>query len=223
MKREFLLIVFLMCLCLVGCRNDGKKNSIISEKKASSIGSESATPTQTVLKHQRLQLEPPAVPTLVQDNELHFPRVIGLYQGKNVYDIAVFSSRFFEGIRPKPGRINSDVYGIEKTEDDSYLRVALVIQSDNSGAGERENDDGKISAVFEIIRSSGWPIVEEVDYGKYLPVPCGKNGRYITVLLTRQQLENLSAPDQSLCYFVCWEGYLRGAIEGLDDGQFITD
>ena len=155
------------------------------------------------------------------DSELYAPKIVGLYQGKNVYDISAFSARFFEGLRPKPGRVYSDVFGVDSIEEDGFLRVAVVMQEEYSDAGKA--GEKKIDTAFVTLRDNGWPIVEEVDLGKNLPIPCGKSGRYITILLTKQQLKDLVVPDSTLYCFVCWEGYLRGAIEGLENGQIISE
>ena len=167
-------------------------------------------------------LDDAAISQITQvDREAYLPKIVGLYQGKNVYDILVFSSRFFESTQPKPGRVFSDVFGVDGIEEEGLLRVAIVIHEDNSDTVK--TDAKRIDAAFEKIKDNCWPIVEEVDFGKALPVPCGGSGRYITVLLTKQQLEDLVVPYPTMYCFVCWEGYLRGAIEGLETGNCIND
>ena len=225
--------------------NDGRNSSVDGNPNENPIAVEpsvisgSVTPTMIAPENRRMQLLPTMVPTMSQDNsgeelvktessrdatELQGaakPRIVGLYQGNKVYDIEVFFVRFFESIRPKPGKVYVDVFGQEEIADDSFFRVAIVIQRNNTDL--KGGDDRQLNAAFEAIRNAGYPIVEEVNCGKNMPIPSGAEGRYITVLLTKQQLHDWSVPDSELCYFICWEGYLRGAIAGLENGQFISE
>ena len=64
-----------------------------------------------------------------------------------------------------------------------------------------------------------WPIVEFVEVSR------SDNwcASYLTVLATKQQLENIVVPDASIYYHVCWEGYIRGALSELDEGSVLPE
>ena len=167
-------------------------------------------------------LSDPAVEMITPiDKEWHKPHVVGMYQGKEVYDLTAKVTRAFLCEDPISGRIDSDVYGLSEIDDNAFLRVSFVLQK----GYEDSDDEGrvKLDAAFETLMGYDWPVVELVDVGRPLSTPCGTSGRYLTVLATKEQLENIVIPDTSLYYFVCWEGYIRGTFLESEDGSVLAE
>jgi hypothetical protein len=82
-----------------------------------------------------------------------------------------------------------------------------------------EEGKAKLDAAFEALMEYDWPIVELVD----VSTPGSWCERYLTVLATKQQLENIAVPDTSIYYHVYWEGYVRGALSDLEDGSVLPE
>ncbi len=149
------------------------------------------------------------------DTEWHKPHVVGVYQGKEVYDLTAKVTRASLAVEPDLGVINSDVYGLSEIDDNAFLRVSFVLYK----GYEDSEAEGKVKldTAFETLMEYDWPIVELVD----VSTQDSWCKRYLTVLATKQQLENIAVPDTSIYYSVYWEGYIRGALSELEDGSVL--
>ena len=151
------------------------------------------------------------------DTEWHKPHVVGVYQGKEVYDLTAKVTRASLDVEPDLGVINSDVYGLSEIDDNAFLRVSFVLYKgyeDSEAEGK-----AKLDAAFEALMGYDWPIVEFVEVSR----PDSWCERYLTILVTKQQLETLVVPDTSIYYHVYWEGYVRGALSDLEDGSVLPE
>ena len=151
------------------------------------------------------------------DTEWHKPHVVGVYQGKEVYDLTAKVTRARPDVEPHLGVINSDVYGLSEIDDNAFLRVSFVLYK----GYEDSEAEGKVKldAAFEALMEYDWPIVEFVEVSR----PDNWCASYLTVLATKQQLETLVVPDTSIYYHVYWEGYVRGALSDLEDGSVLPE
>lgn len=156
------------------------------------------------------------------DTEWHKPHVVGVYQGKEVYDLTAKVTRAFLPVeRDALGEIDIDVYGLSEIDDNAFLRISFVLQKGHKDS--EEDGRAKLDVAFETLMGYDWPVVELVDVGRPISTPCGGNGRYLTVLATRQQLESIVIPDPSISYYVCWEGYICGTFLELEDGSPLAE
>lgn len=151
------------------------------------------------------------------DTEWHKPHVVGVYQGKEVYDLTAKVTRARLDVKPDLGVINSDVYGLSEIDDNALLRVSFVLNK--SHEDPEEEGKAKLDTAFEALMGYDWPIVEFVEVSR----PDSWCERYLTVLATKQQLETLVVPDTSIYYDVYWEGYIRGALSDLEDGSVLPE
>ena len=151
------------------------------------------------------------------DTEWHKPHVVGIYRGKEVYDLTAKVTKASLDVEPDLGVINSDVYGLSEIDDNAFLRVSFVLYKGH----EDSEAEGKVKldAAFEALMEYDWPIVEFVEVSR----PDNWCASYLTVLATKQQLENIAVPDTSIYYHVYWEGYVRGALSDLEDGSVLPE
>ena len=151
------------------------------------------------------------------DTEWHKPHVVGVYQGKEVYDLTAKVTRASLDVEPDLGVINSDVDGLSEIDDNAFLRVSFVLYKGH----EDSEAEGKVKldAAFEALMGYDWPIVEFVEVSR----PDSWCERYLTILATKQQLEDIVVPDTSIYYSVYWEGYVRGALSDLEDGSVLPE
>ena len=152
------------------------------------------------------------------DTEWHKPHVVGVYQGKEVYDLTAKVAKAVLPVEPaEPSIIDIDVDGLSEIDDNALLRVSFVLNK--SHEDPEEEGKAKLDAAFEALMEYDWPIVELVD----VSTPGSWCERYLTVLATKQQLENIAIPDTSIYYHVYWEGYVRGALSDLEDGSVLPE
>ena len=152
------------------------------------------------------------------DTEWHKPHVVGVYQGKEVYDLTAKVTKAVLPVEPaEPSIIDIDVDGLSEIDDNALLRVSFVLNK--SHEDPEEEGKAKLDAAFEALMEYDWPIVELVD----VSTPGSWCERYLTVLATKQQLENIAIPDTSIYYHVYWEGYVRGALSDLEDGSVLPE
>ena len=152
------------------------------------------------------------------DTEWHKPHVVGVYQGKEVYDLTAKVAKAVLPVEPaEPSIIDIDVDGLSEIDDNALLRVSFVLNK--SHEDPEEEGKAKLDAAFEALMGYDWPIVEFVEVSR----PDSWCERYLTVLATKQQLETLVVPDTSIYYHVYWEGYVRGALSELEDGSVLPE
>lgn len=152
------------------------------------------------------------------DTEWHKPHVVGVYQGKEVYDLTAKVTKAVLPVEPaEPSIIDIDVDGSSEIDDNALLRVSFVLNK--SHEDPEEEGKAKLDAAFEALMGYDWPIVEFVEVSR----PDSWCERYLTVLATKQQLETLVVPDTSIYYDVYWEGYIRGALSDLEDGSVLPE
>lgn len=152
------------------------------------------------------------------DTEWHKPHVVGVYQGKEVYDLTAKVAKAVLPVEPaEPSIIDIDVDGLSEIDDNALLRVSFVLNK--SHEDPKEEGKVKLDAAFEALMGYDWPIVEFVEVSR----PDSWCERYLTVLATKQQLETLVVPDTSIYYDVYWEGYIRGALSDLEDGSVLPE
>lgn len=152
------------------------------------------------------------------DTEWHKPHVVGVYQGKEVYDLTAKVAKAVLPVEPaEPSIIDIDVDGLSEIDDNALLRVSFVLHKNHEDS--EEEGRVKLDAAFEALMEYNWPIVELVD----VSTPGSWCERYLTVLATKQQLEDIVVPDTSIYYHVYWEGYVRGALSDLEDGSVLPE
>ena len=152
------------------------------------------------------------------DTEWHKPHVVGIYRGKEVYDLTAKVAKAVLPVEPaEPSIIDIDVDGLSEIDDNALLRVSFVLNK--SHEDPEEEGKAKLDAAFEALMGYDWPIVEFVEVSR----PDSWCERYLTVLATKQQLETLVVPDTSIYYHVYWEGYVRGALSELEDGSVLPE
>lgn len=152
------------------------------------------------------------------DTEWHKPHVVGIYRGKEVYDLTAKVAKAVLPVEPaEPSIIDIDLDGLSEIDDNALLRVSFVLNK--SHEDPEEEGKAKLDAAFEALMEYDWPIVELVD----VSTPGSWCERYLTVLATKQQLENIVVPDTSIYYHVYWEGYVRGALSDLEDGSVLPE
>ena len=152
------------------------------------------------------------------DTEWHKPHVVGIYRGKEVYDLTAKVAKAVLPVEPaEPSIIDIDVDGLSEIDDNALLRVSFVLNK--SHEDPEEEGKAKLDAAFEALMGYDWPIVEFVEVSR----PDSWCERYLTILVTKQQLETLVVPDTSIYYHVYWEGYVRGALSDLEDGSVLPE
>lgn len=152
------------------------------------------------------------------DTEWHKPHVVGIYRGKEVYDLTAKVAKAVLPVEPaEPSIIDIDVDGLSEIDDNALLRVSFVLHKNHEDS--EEEGRVKLDAAFEALMEYNWPIVELVD----VSTPGSWCERYLTVLATKQQLEDIVVPDTSIYYSVYWEGYIRGTLSELEDGAVLVE
>lgn len=152
------------------------------------------------------------------DTEWHKPHVVGIYRGKEVYDLTAKVAKAVLPVEPaEPSIIDIDLDGLSEIDDNALLRVSFVLNK--SHEDPEEEGKVKLDAAFEALMEYDWPIVEFVEVSR----PDNWCASYLTVLATKQQLEDIVVPDTSIYYSVYWEGYVRGALSDLEDGSVLPE